>query len=122
MFSPEQSPRHREGDRGGTEGAAAGCLTHGGLWPTLEQELHALVRRAVEAADDPRYPDWSVLSADELKRWHQIIDDMGEARARRWANELMQPTIREYSADELTVEDELPDGTVERRTFRRTDG
>jgi hypothetical protein len=33
---------------------------------------------------------------------------MGEARARRWANELMQPATRAHGADELTVEDELP--------------
>jgi hypothetical protein len=89
---------------------------------TLEQELYALVRRVVEAADDPRDPDLSVLGDDGLRRFYQILEEMGEARARRWVNELMQPAIRAHGADELTVEDELSDGTVERRTFRRTDG
>jgi hypothetical protein len=86
---------------------------------TLEQELTVVFEWLRNNKNTPE-------NREQIKaksaRFFQLIEEMGEERVNRYTNEMMQGVLRTAGINELPVEIKYPDGSVDEKTFHRTNG
>jgi hypothetical protein len=86
---------------------------------TLEQELETVLDWIRNTKNTPENQEQIKSNGVRLL---QILEEMGEERANRYMNEMMQGVLRTAEINELPVKITYPDGTVDEKTFHRTDG
>jgi hypothetical protein len=86
---------------------------------TLEQELETVLDWLRDNKNTPENQEQIKANGDRLL---QIAEEMGEERANRYMNEMMQGVLRTAGIDELPIEIKYPDGSVDKKTYHRTDG